>query len=70
MERLVLNIKDNSKLSLILQLVNQFDFVEVEKIKKRKKNPSDYNFFNSAGLWANREIDTKVLRSKAWNFQK
>lgn len=68
-QQLILKIKDSSKLSFLLQLIKQLDFVEVEKLKKR--TPSEkYDFFKSAGLMANREIDAKELRKKAWNRQK
>ena len=66
MEQLILNIKDTSKLSFLMQLIKQFDFVEVEK-KKEKKASYKYDFFNSAGLWENRDIDAKELRKLAWN---
>ncbi len=69
MERLILNIKDSSKLSFLLQLIRQLDFVEVEKVKK-KKIAAKYDFFSSAGLWANREIDAEELRKQAWKRQK
>ena len=69
MEKLILNIKDSSKLSFFMQLIKQFDFVEVEEIKK-KKIDSKHDFFNSAGLWANRDIDAKELRKRAWNREK
>ena len=69
MGQLILNIKDNSKLSFFLQLIKQFDFVEVVTVKK-KETASKYDFFNSAGLWENREIDAKELREKAWNRKK
>jgi len=66
MEQLILNIKDSSKLSFLMQLIKQLDFVEVERIKK-KKTSSKYDFFSSAGLWADRDIDAKELRIQAWN---
>ncbi len=69
MEQLILNIKDSSKLSFLMQLIKQFDFVEVEKVKKKKKSDK-YDFFNSAGLWANREINAKELRKQAWDRTK
>ncbi len=69
MEQLILNIKDSSKLSFLIQLIKQFDFVEVEKVKTKKKRDK-YDFFSSAGLWANREINAKELRKKAWNRTK
>ncbi len=52
-----------------MQLIKQFDFVEVEKVKKKKKSDK-YDFFNSAGLWANREINAKELRKQAWDRTK
>ena len=69
MGQLILNIKDNSKLSFFLQLIKQFDFVEVVTVKK-KKATSKYDFFNSAGLWENREVDAKELRKQAWDRKK
>lgn len=69
MKQLILNIKDNSKLSFFLQLIKQFDFVEVERVREKKAN-GKYDFFSSAGLWANREMDAKDLRKQSWNRQK
>ena len=68
MEQIIINIKDDSKLSFFLQLIKQFDFVEVEKIKKKRKS-SQYDFFHSAGLWENRKIDAKELRKQSWKRQ-
>ncbi len=66
MEQLVLNIKDSSKLSFLMQLIKQLDFVEVAKVKK-KKTATKYDFFSSAGLWADREVNAQELRKQAWN---
>jgi len=69
MDRLILNIKDSSKLSFFLQLIKQLDFVEIVEVKKRKVS-RDYDFFKSAGLWSGREINAKELREKAWSRKK
>jgi hypothetical protein len=69
MEQLILEIKDNSKLAFLIQLINQLDFVEVKMIKKKKAS-AKYDFFRSAGLWADREIDAKELREQAWDRKK
>jgi hypothetical protein len=69
MEQIVLNIKDSSKLSFLMQLIKQLDFVEIEVHKSKKEN-TKYDFFNSAGLWSYRVIDAKELRKKAWKIQK
>lgn len=69
MEQLILNIKDRSKLTFLMQLISQLDFVEVVQVNKRK-NKAGYDFFKSAGLWENRDIDAKELRMKAWDRTK
>jgi hypothetical protein len=69
MEQLILKLKDESKLSFLMQLFNQLDFVEVELVKK-KRTSAKYNFFNSAGLLAGRAIDAKKLRKEAWDRKK
>lgn len=69
MEKIILHLKDSSKLSFLIQLINQLDFVEVEKVNKKKAS-TNYDFFNSAGLWANRDINAKELRKQAWNRTK
>jgi hypothetical protein len=69
MEQLILNIKDSSKLSFLMQLIKQLDFVEVEKVKK-KKTSGKHNFFSSAGLWENRDVNANDLRKKAWDRTK
>lgn len=65
MEQLILNIKDRSKLSFLKQLLKQFDFVEIEKTVKKEKS-TDYDFFNSAGLWENQEVNAAEIRKQAW----
>lgn len=62
MEELVLKIKDKSKLKFLKQLLEQLDFVELKKTEK----PSGYSFFNSAGIWEGRDIDSQKLRDEAW----
>jgi len=69
MEQLILNIKDSSKLSFLMQLIKQLDFVEVVKVK-RKKAAAKYDFFSSAGLWTGREVNAQKLRKQAWDRTK
>lgn len=66
MEKLVLKIKDGKKIDFIRQLLGQFDFVEVLKDQKQPKQKAEHNFFESVGMWAERDIDAKELRKKAW----
>jgi hypothetical protein len=64
MEEIVLKIKNKSKLKFLTQLLEQFDFVEMKKTKEAKK--STHNFFDSAGIWEGRDIDSHRLRDEAW----
>ncbi|MFH1051482.1 MAG: hypothetical protein V1779_11205 [bacterium] len=66
MEQISLSIKDDSKTKFLIDLLKQLDFVEftIEKKDVKKK----YNFFKSAGLWKNRNIDGETLRKQAWKL--
>lgn len=61
MEEITLKIKDRSKLKFLKQLLNQFDFVEMKKEKK-----SSHTIFDSAGLWKDRNLNSRQLRDEAW----
>ena len=64
MQRITLTVKDDNKVSFLLELLKQFEFIEIQKSEKKQKK--DYNFFASAGLWKGREIDARQLRKDAW----
>lgn len=64
MQKITLTIKDDNKVNFLMELLKQFDFIEINKSGEKKDD--DYNFFASAGLWKNREIDAEQLRRKAW----
>lgn len=64
MQKITLTIKDDDKVNFLMELLNQFDFIEIKK--SEQKRDENYNFFASAGLWKNREIDADLLRKQAW----
>lgn len=67
MKKIVLIIKDNRKLHFLLELLDQFDFIEIEKSFSEKETKNkNYDLFASAGIWENREIEASGLRKKAW----
>ena len=68
--QIILNIKDESKLSMFLEWLNQFDFVDVYNKTEKKNKAKKHNFFASAGLWENRDINADDLRKKAWDRNK
>lgn len=66
MEQIVLTLKDNSHTFMLLQLLRHFDFVENVNVLQLKKQDKEYDFFQSAGMWKDRNIDANQLRKNAW----
>jgi len=70
MEQIVIQVTDREKAQLLYQLIGALDFVNtVTKIEIDMPSASstETDFFEFAGLWANREnIDIHSLRQKAW----
>ena len=64
MEKIILTIKDDKKKNFLLELLKQFDFIEVQKATEKKTDT--YDFFGSAGLWKGRDITVNKLREQAW----
>jgi hypothetical protein len=71
MEKFIIELKDYSKRDFLLELLTQLDFIEL-KVKMEEeqdlKEKEDYDFFQSAGLLANRNIDANQLRKQAWRI--
>jgi len=44
--------------------LEEFDFLEIRE--GGQKLDEKYDFFSSAGMWKDREIDAKQLRKQAW----
>lgn len=64
MQKITLTIEDDKKVNFLMELLNQFDFIKVQK--SSRQNRDDYDFFASAGLWKNRDINSEQLRRQAW----
>jgi hypothetical protein len=64
MQKITLTVKDDSKIKFFLELIKQFDFIEVQRSAKSKTDT--YDFFASSGLWKDRKIDGNQLRGQAW----
>ena len=71
MARLNIKIKDNEKADIVLQLLRELPFVEIEgdinkqagKSTGKRKGKIEDLF----GIWENRNISLSNLREKAWN---
>lgn len=72
MEKIVIELKDQSKRQFLLELLKQFNFIEliVKEEDEGAKGEKDYDFFQSAGLLSNRKIDANQLRHQAWRISK
>jgi len=53
MEKIILTIKDNSKLHFFLELLKQFDFVEVHKTTPKTR----HSLTRFAGIWTDTEAN-------------
>ena len=62
MKQLILNIKDESKVQILVDLIKELDFVELKTTKKEKK----HSIFDNIGMWEGRDIDGEKLRREAW----
>ncbi len=69
MTQITVNIKDKSKKPLLIQLLKQFDFVDIVDEEKTIKSKS-HNLFDSAGIWKDRCISSKQIRKEAWKKTK
>ena len=66
MQRIVLNLKDDSKLEFLQALIKNLSFVDI--VKSSSSNPKDQkqDIFQSAGIWKNRAVESEYLRKQAW----
>ena len=62
MEQITLTIKDEKKRDLLLSLLKELNFVEVAgQPADKSEEQKAYDFFASAGLWKDREINGQEL---------
>ncbi len=71
METFTIKIKDQKYRKFFLQLLSQFEFLEIEYEQTEKTSDAhqEHDFFASAGIWSDYHIDAKELRSTAWKKQ-
>ena len=75
MEKFIIELKDYSKRKFLLELLAQLDFIDWRvrtEGEREMEEDTDYDFFQSAGLFAGRTIDANQLRKQAWrtgNYQ-
>lgn len=64
-ETVILRVNDKRGLQFLLSLLEKLDFIEIAESEKEMVN-SSHDFFNSAGLWRDRNISQEIIRNKAW----
>lgn len=71
MNRLHINIKDDDKASIVLNLLRELPFVEIEsdaeKVSGRVVRKRSGSLADLFGIWEHRNITLKGIRKKAWN---
>jgi len=70
MEQIIINVKDHSKLPFLMEFLELFKFIEVQQKSRMKSKADQYNFFEPAGIWKNRDINATQLREQAWKTRK
>ena len=66
METLIIKVKNRERLLFLYEMLKYYDFVELPEIEKYTKKDASHDFFNSAGLWKDRDISQHELRKQAW----
>ena len=71
MNRLHINIKDDNKASIVLNLLKELPFVEIEsdaeKVAGRAVRKGSGSLADLFGIWEHRNITLKDIRKKAWD---
>ena len=70
MTRLHIKIKDADKAIIVLNLLKELPFVEIEKSEDEKTSTfaetSKKSLFDLFGLWEDRDVSLGAIRKKAW----
>jgi len=68
MNRLSIQIKDDKKLKIVLNLLKELPFVEVKREPvERTAGKARGRIADIFGIWGKREITLKNIRQKAWD---
>jgi hypothetical protein len=67
MQRLVIHVKDDAKLKALMSVLNEINFIEVEREEKGASELSGHGDLRKLfGIWKNRDISLADIRQKAW----
>ena len=69
-EQITLRLLSEKKMSFLLELLRELEFVEVIEMRHAPgSTKGESDFFDLAGLWADRDLSVEALREKAWPQQ-
>jgi len=66
MQKIILNIKDESKFDIFIRFLREISFIEISKIEKSTNNLETESFNYLFGIWKKRSISLSDIREKAW----
>jgi len=67
MQRLVIHVKDDAKLSALMSVLKEINFIEVEREEKETSGLSRHGDFRKLfGIWEKRSVSLTDIRQKAW----
>lgn len=66
MEAFLIRLKDSKYRNFLTELLSRLDFIEWVPATNSGKTDTTHNLFDSAGMWADYEIDAETLRKSAW----
>jgi len=67
MQKLIIHVKDDAKLNALMSVLNEINFIEVEREAKGNSERSSHGDLRELfGIWENRDISLADIRQKAW----
>ena len=67
MQRLVIHVKDDAKLNALISVLNEINFIEVEREEKGTSGLLRHGDLRKLfGIWEKRDISLADIRQKAW----
>jgi hypothetical protein len=67
MQRVVIHVKDDAKLNALMSVLNEINFIEVEREEKGASGLSGHGDLRKLfGIWEKRNISLADIRQKAW----
>ncbi|MBU4269168.1 MAG: hypothetical protein KJ808_10030 [Acidobacteria bacterium] len=67
MQRIVIHVKDDTKINALVSFLNEINFIDVESEEKEVSTISRKGDLRKLfGIWENRDISIADIRQKAW----